>query len=82
MRIGSHPPCVSSLGEAENGWARATTDNARDLPGTEPSIARFIRMPGANRAERHFVESARITAYKPPCNQQLTLDFSKLFGAQ
>ncbi len=79
---------VLYFGESENIQTRATGTHEnlsrwRTQAGPVTQIYRSLcPLSSATKLERQQVESALIANYTPPCNERLSFDFTRLFGAK
>jgi hypothetical protein len=79
---------VLYFGESENIQTRATGihenfSHWKTLAGCRSQIYRSMcPLSSATKLERQQIESALIAEYAPPCNERLSFDFARLFGAK
>jgi hypothetical protein len=82
------PYRVLYFGESENIQTRATGTHEklshwRTHAGPMAEIYRSLcPLSSATKLERQQAESTLITEYTPPCNERLSFDFARLFGAR
>ena len=82
------PYRVLYFGESENIQMRATGTHEnfshwRTQAGPAAQIYRSLcSLSSSKKVERQQAESGLIAKYKTPCNERLSFDFARLFGAK